>query len=79
MVLTERQRQDLHKAEAEYLVAQGEGFAEAAASFCKCADPNCPARPLMRKIRDMPTNGDVWSIETVSGSVSYTHLRAHET
>ena len=38
MVLTERQRQDLHKAVAEYLVAQGESFAEAAAAFCKCAD-----------------------------------------
>ena len=37
------------------------------ASFCKCSDPNCPAVSMMRKIRDMPTNGNVWSIETVSG------------
>ena len=37
------------------------------ASFCKCSDPNCPAVSMMRKIRDMPTNGDVWSIETVAG------------
>jgi|EP00966_Prymnesium_polylepis_P274127 hypothetical protein len=37
------------------------------ASFCKCSDPNFPAVSMMRKIRDMPTEGDVWSIETVSG------------
>ena len=37
------------------------------ASSCKCSDPNCPAVSMMRKISDMPTNGDVWSIETVSG------------
>ena len=28
---------------------------------------NCPAVVMMRKISDMPTNGDVWSIETVAG------------
>ena len=35
--------------------------------FCKCSDPNCPAVAMMRKISAMPTNGDVWSIETVAG------------
>ena len=35
------------------------------APFCKCSDPNCPAVAMMRKISAMPTNGDVWSIETV--------------
>ena len=37
------------------------------ASSCKCSDPNCPVVVMMRKIKDMPTNGDVWSIEEVSG------------
>ena len=37
------------------------------APFCKCSDPNCPAVAMMRKISAMPTNGDVWSIETVAG------------
>ena len=37
------------------------------APFCKCSDPNCPAVTMMRKISAMPTNGDVWSIETVAG------------
>ena len=36
------------------------------APFCKCSDPNCPAVAMMRKISAMPTNGDVWSIETVA-------------
>ena len=35
--------------------------------FCGCSDPNCPAVAMMRKISAMPTNGDVWSIETVAG------------
>ena len=35
--------------------------------FCKCSDANCPAVLMMRKISAMPTNGNVWSIETVSG------------
>ena len=42
-------------------------FLDQHTSFCMCSDPNCPAVSMMRKIRDMPTNGDVWSIETVSG------------
>ena len=37
------------------------------APFCKCSDPNCPAVAMMRKISAMPTNGDIWSIETVAG------------
>ena len=37
------------------------------ASFCKCSDANCPAVLMMRKISAMPTNGEVWSIETVAG------------
>ena len=35
--------------------------------FCRCSDPNCPAVAMMRAISAMPTNGDVWSIETVAG------------
>ena len=37
------------------------------APFCKCDDPNCPAGPLMRKMNEMPTDGEAWKIENVSG------------
>ena len=37
------------------------------ASFCKCNDPNCPAGPIMGKIKEMTTDGEVWEIENVSG------------
>jgi hypothetical protein len=37
------------------------------APFCKCDDPNCPAGPLMRKMNEMPTDGEAWEIENVSG------------
>ena len=47
------------------------------APFCKCNDPNCPAGPVMRKIKnsqlsfvrvkEMPTDGEVWEIENISG------------
>jgi ankyrin repeat protein len=37
------------------------------AKRCECSDPNCPAGPVMRKIREMTTNGDVWEIENVAG------------
>ena len=37
------------------------------APFCKCNDPNCPAGPIMRKINEMPTDGEVWEIENISG------------
>ena len=37
------------------------------APFCQCDDPNCPAGPMMAKIREMDTVGDEWEIETVSG------------
>ena len=42
-------------------------FLDQHASFCKCSAPNCPAVSMMRKISAMPTNGEVWSIETVAG------------
>ena len=45
------------------------------APFCKCSDPNCPAVAMMRKISAMPTNGDVWSIETVTGFTMATTVR----
>jgi hypothetical protein len=37
------------------------------APFCKCDDPNCPAGPLMRKMNKMPTDGEIWEIENVTG------------
>ena len=37
------------------------------APFCCCDDPNCPAGPMMRKIKDMPTAGDAWELENVRG------------
>lgn len=39
----------------------------AGAPYCKCDDPNCPAGPLMAKIKEMPTNGIAWELERVSG------------
>jgi hypothetical protein len=40
-------------------------------TFCKCDDPNCPAGPMIAKIREMTTDGDVWEIEGVSGYTSW--------
>ena len=37
------------------------------APFCKCDDPNCPAGLLMREMNEMPTDGEAWEIENVSG------------
>jgi hypothetical protein len=37
------------------------------APFRKCNDPNCPAGPLMHNIKKMPTDGEAWGIENVSG------------
>ena len=37
------------------------------APSCKCDDPNCPAGPLIRTIKEVPTDGDVWEIEKLSG------------
>ena len=37
------------------------------APFCKCDDPNCPAGPMMRKLKEMTTDGEAWEIENVSG------------
>ena len=43
------------------------------APFCKCDDPNCPAGPLMRKMNEMPTDGEAWEIKNVSGYTTHGH------
>ena len=36
-------------------------------------NPNCPAGPLMRKINEMPTDGEAWEIKNVSGYTTHGH------
>ena len=37
------------------------------APYCDCNDTNCPAQGIMRMIRDMPTDGAAWDIESIRG------------